>query len=402
MQSHDSAVASSFPFPLPPASSPSRNDQPSASGHQRILISPAPSSPPSAHRLPSSPHSAARYTLQPPASSLRGKGSSQNFSSKLGSVPERYNNHTDHDEGILVLPHGVQKVKVSRPQFTGRNSVESEQAVSGIDWHQVHSSDLAQSYDPAARPASVAAVVDLPYHTHQGQQTTHPAHRIPRRDMSHHSRTSSASPSIFDGHHLGLNHDMDEERDDMANHYSTQPTTRVPSGEDTTSYDLKPPPPAQPLSNIELLHDRLFSADHLKIIIRDHTLYSRFSSFLAKYRPHASQALARYVETQKAVAAVDYANAIADNQLPGTIAALLEENFEENSRGAIDELVNDALPGYVTHRLVQVVTETLVKEITGQNSENIQSSSCYSPANTVNSADHERASEWSCRGVLLN
>jgi len=185
--------------------------------------------------------------------------------------------------------------------------------------------------------------------------------------MSHHSRTSSAAPSVFDDHHLRHDNDTDDEQDGMANHYSTEPTTRVPSGDEGTSYDLKPPPPSQPLSNIELLHERLFSADHLKVIIRDHTLYSRFSSFLSKYRPHASQALARYVETQKAVAAVDYANAIAHNQLPGTLAALLEDNFEDNSRAAVDELVNDALPGYVTHRLTQIVTETLVKEITGQN-----------------------------------
>jgi len=182
--------------------------------------------------------------------------------------------------------------------------------------------------------------------------------------MSHLSRSSSAGPSVFDDHHLPHEQDIDDERD---NHYSTDPTSRVPSGDDATSYDLKPPPPSQPLSNIELLHERLFSADHLKVIIRDHTLYSRFSSFLTRYRPHASQALARYVETQKAVAAVDYANAIAHNQVPGTLAALLEDNFEASSRAAVDELVNDALPAYVTHRLVQIVTETLVKEITGQN-----------------------------------
>lgn len=45
----------------------------------------------------------------------------------------------------------------------------------------------------------------------------------------------------------------------------------------------------------------------------------------------------------------------------------MEDGFEENSRVAVDELINDALPGYITHRLVQIVTDTLVKEITGQN-----------------------------------
>jgi hypothetical protein len=31
----------------------------------------------------------------------------------------------------------------------------------------------------------------------------------------------------------------------------------------------------------------------------------------------------------------------------------------------VQELVDDALPAYLTHRLVQIVTDSLVKEITG-------------------------------------
>ena len=33
----------------------------------------------------------------------------------------------------------------------------------------------------------------------------------------------------------------------------------------------------------------------------------------------------------------------------------------------VQELVDDALPAYITHRLVTVVTDSLVKEITGNN-----------------------------------
>lgn len=49
-------------------------------------------------------------------------------------------------------------------------------------------------------------------------------------------------------------------------------------------------------------------------------------------------------------------------------AAVLDRNFEAKSLRASDALVSEALPGYVTHRLVQIVTECLVKEITGNNS----------------------------------
>lgn len=51
----------------------------------------------------------------------------------------------------------------------------------------------------------------------------------------------------------------------------------------------------------------------------------------------------------------------------GAPAAELDPNFESIAGAAVDDLVNDTLPGYVTHRFVQIVTETLVKEITGQN-----------------------------------
>ena len=51
----------------------------------------------------------------------------------------------------------------------------------------------------------------------------------------------------------------------------------------------------------------------------------------------------------------------------GATAAVLDTEFEMSAEDTIDELVNNALPAWVTHRLVQLVTETLVKEITGQN-----------------------------------
>jgi hypothetical protein len=250
------------------------------------------------------------------------------------------------------------------------NTSAAHRAVHALDW------DFAQPVDQTSprveRSTSPGALNHRHHHQEQEhrhhhrdqedysileEQDTHPAHRSEVNDMSH--SHSSSMPSVFDDRGFDINQGEEE---DMDEHY-TDPTTPG----DPTSYDLKPPPPTQPLSNIELLAERLFSVDHLKLIIKDHTLHSRFASFLSKYRPHASQALQRYLEAQKAVAAVEYANAIAEHLAPGAVAALLEDNFEESSRMAVDELINDALPGFITHRLVQIVTDTLVKEITGQN-----------------------------------
>jgi hypothetical protein len=45
----------------------------------------------------------------------------------------------------------------------------------------------------------------------------------------------------------------------------------------------------------------------------------------------------------------------------------VDTKFEERCRKAVDELVGDALPAYITYMMVNVVTEVLVKEITGNN-----------------------------------
>ena len=173
---------------------------------------------------------------------------------------------------------------------------------------------------------------------------------------------SESQESIFDDGANGRSHPQEHLTD------PTQPTSREASGDEQPgSYDLRPPPPSAPLSNIELLSERLFSVDHIRLLLRDPHLFSRFSGFLNKYRPQSANLLQRFVDAQKAVSAVEYANAIARTLGRGSVAADLDPGFEKLAGTAIEDLVNDTLPAYVTHRLVQLVTETLVKEITGQN-----------------------------------
>ncbi|KAG9667932.1 hypothetical protein KCU99_g9413, partial [Aureobasidium melanogenum] len=172
---------------------------------------------------------------------------------------------------------------------------------------------------------------------------------------------SPVQPSIFDP--------VEEEaRED----YYTEPTTAPNSGsaDDHEYYDLKPPPPSVSHSNMEQIGMRFFSVDHLNVILRDHQASTRFHRFLTQYRPYTLPSLESYVDTQKAVAAIEYANSLADSlpSLTGDIprpAATVEKSFEDRSRMVVQELVDDALPAYLTHRLVQLVTDSLVKEITG-------------------------------------
>lgn len=170
---------------------------------------------------------------------------------------------------------------------------------------------------------------------------------------------SVSPPSVFD------------QAEEQPEQY-TEPTTALGSGSDEPSYDLKPPPPSVSHDNVEALATRFFSVDHLELILRDHNFAARFTRFLNQYRPAHIPALVSYLETKKAITAIEYANAIADHipTLPGHppyVAATLDDRFEAKSRRTVEDLVEEALPAYVTHRLVTLVTDTLVKEITGNN-----------------------------------
>ncbi|EXJ58985.1 hypothetical protein A1O7_06416 [Cladophialophora yegresii CBS 114405] len=152
--------------------------------------------------------------------------------------------------------------------------------------------------------------------------------------------------------------------------------------EDSSSnsdFDLRPPPPRPKPPSIETLSESLFSMGHLNTLLRDPHHLTRFTSFLTKYRPQYHPVLLRYLETQKAIKAVEYANAVAegvplssDNDREGSsiprasVAATLDKVFEEASTAAFRLMLDFALPMYITYNLVKVVSECLVNEITGR------------------------------------
>jgi hypothetical protein len=162
---------------------------------------------------------------------------------------------------------------------------------------------------------------------------------------------------------------IDEEEDDLL---PTRARKRFSTGE-LGAYDLAPPPPTVSDSNAEYLSERLFSADHLNIILKDPMHFHQFRNFLNQYRPQSVPTLVQYLESHKALTAVRYANNIADQmssqsrKSSKSEAAMVDAKFETFSKRSLEELVNDALPAYITYRMVNVVTECLVKEITGNN-----------------------------------
>ncbi len=147
---------------------------------------------------------------------------------------------------------------------------------------------------------------------------------------------------------------------------------RKASSDQAQNFDLKPPPPNSKVKHIDTLSEYLFSGEHLRVILKDPNFFLRFTAFLNRYKPHSAPVLVRYLEAQKAMKAVEYANALAETikLAPGEHsspcrAASIDPRFEARSRRSFESLVDEALPAYITNALTRVVTESMVREITG-------------------------------------
>lgn len=217
--------------------------------------------------------------------------------------------------------------------------------------------NVSPKSERSAKENQLDDILDSPAFTPRQADEQHFEHF----DQSMSPIASPIPPSVFD---------IPEEQHDER---YTEPTTAFGSrdSDDLDSYNLKPPLPQQVQQNgLEALATRFFSAEHLDLILRDYALSQKFARFLEQYRPQHTNGLKQYAQTRKAIAAVEYANAIA-HQLqappghPPYAAATIDERFEARSRQTVEDLVEEALPAYLTYRLVSLVTDTLVKEITG-------------------------------------
>ena len=146
---------------------------------------------------------------------------------------------------------------------------------------------------------------------------------------------------------------------------------------DVQDYDLRPPARRPKAPSLENLSELLFSDEHLNTILHDPQLLYRFTGFLSRYKSDLNPILTRYLDIQKAVKAVEYANAVAaaidplpqgesDDKQVAESAATIDDSFASASRSSFESLVTEALPAYITYSLVKVVTECLTNEITGK------------------------------------
>jgi hypothetical protein len=141
-------------------------------------------------------------------------------------------------------------------------------------------------------------------------------------------------------------------------------------------FELQAPASTMGHVKVEDVMERLFSREHLHFILADHALFYKFSSFLNRYKSQMVPALIRYLEMRKAITAIEYANTVAQSvrwpshtdycKFSRVQAGVTDVRFEDYAHRELMLLCSEALPAFITHSLVGVVTDCVSKDIAGQ------------------------------------
>ncbi|CAH0037957.1 unnamed protein product [Clonostachys solani] len=143
---------------------------------------------------------------------------------------------------------------------------------------------------------------------------------------------------------------------------------------DPRSFDIVAPShEEQAVYSLERRSELLFSKEHMATILADSRLLGQFAHFLATVRPDSVPLLKYYLESEKAMRAIRYANSVM-----GALGALNGHEFtadvaEDTSNdglqakhdAALEALTRDELPMFITHKYIGIVSLSIKQRITG-------------------------------------
>ncbi|EXL97909.1 hypothetical protein NOF04DRAFT_7100 [Fusarium oxysporum II5] len=141
---------------------------------------------------------------------------------------------------------------------------------------------------------------------------------------------------------------------------------------DPASFDLVVPAHAMGKQyTLETQSELLFSVKHLSVIFDDPVL-QRFTNFLSASRPSSVPLLTYYLDTLKAMKAINYANSLTGSlkTIDGhdftadPVTATVNEALAKRATEAFQAMVNHDLPAYITHTYIQTVSITIKRRIT--------------------------------------
>ncbi|KAF4996643.1 hypothetical protein FGRMN_4389 [Fusarium graminum] len=144
---------------------------------------------------------------------------------------------------------------------------------------------------------------------------------------------------------------------------------------DPSSFDLVVPAHKMGKQySLESQSELLFSAKHLAVIFDDPIFLQRFTNFIAASRPKSVPLLKYYLDTLKALKAINYANSLtgALKGLDGheftqdPVTDTVNDALWKRANDAFQAMANHDLPAYITHTFIQTVSITIKRRITDQ------------------------------------
>lgn len=145
--------------------------------------------------------------------------------------------------------------------------------------------------------------------------------------------------------------------------------------DDPANFDLVAAPSEQitGVYQLEKRAEQLLSKAHLETIFSEPKWLLKFTGFLNTHRPQSIATLIFYLDSLKALRAINYANAIAEalDPIPGqdftqqASKPTLNVALQEKANQAFEVLVREDLPAYIVHTWIQVVSVTIRKRVTG-------------------------------------
>ena len=125
--------------------------------------------------------------------------------------------------------------------------------------------------------------------------------------------------------------------------------------------------------SIEHRSQQLFSHEHLQVICADSAMLVQFMAFLNTYRLKSLPIFLYYLDSSKALKAVNFANAIlhdlkAVEGCDFTSCALqvtTNTDLEDKNNQAFEVLVKEDLPAYIAHIYIQSVSASISKRVKG-------------------------------------
>lgn len=151
----------------------------------------------------------------------------------------------------------------------------------------------------------------------------------------------------------------------------------VTENEEGASYDLIAPYGGgdAPLHKLERIADVMFSSNHMLKILNNPRYLAAFREFLLEERPRSMATLTYYLNANKALKAIEYANALVRLSVDvppkevqvgeGIVGVTSNKLLEQRVLDGLNALTAEELPAFVTSKCITITSRIVEERVRG-------------------------------------